>query len=88
MMAVDAFVERSNDGGSTWQRIDNPWAPTFEDHSLEGPWAVPVARDMARAAFAPVLRVRVQSAVAAQLNKATRFRVVDTDGVVVEQWPK
>ena len=87
-MAVDAFVERSNDGGVTWQRTDNPWAPTFEDYSLEGPWAVPVARDMARAAFSAVLHVRPQSAVAAQLIKATCFRVIDTDGVVVEQWPK
>ena len=87
-MIVDAFVERSNDGGATWQHVDNPWAPTFQDQHLEGPWAVPVAREMARTAFARVLQVVPRKHVAAQLVEATCFRVIDTDGIVVEQWPK
>lgn len=73
MMAVDAFVESSVDGGQTWGREGDPRATP----RTKGPWLVPHALEIARACWCTLVP-----------SKRWMVRVVDTDGVVVEQWPK
>ncbi len=78
---VDAFVETSVDGGATWGR-STEWRIGGSEST--GPWSVPHAIEIARAAWATMLRVAsVHGSV-----PATLVRVIDAAGVVVEQWPK
>jgi hypothetical protein len=80
-MVVDAFVETSIDGGLTWER-STEWRIGSGDFT--GPWSVPHAIEIARGAWAMMLRIAgVHSSV-----PPARVRVIDTAGVVVEQWPR
>lgn len=81
-MVVDAFVEQSSDRGKTWKRSvatsDDIEAQAREVARGNGPWSVPHAIEIARAIYA-------------ELSTAPwllMVRVIDTAGVVVEQWPK
>jgi hypothetical protein len=80
-MVVDAFVETSVDEGEPWirasdQRPDFTW--------FDGPWSVPEAVEVGRGLWAMFLRAsRFHN-----LRPTVRVRVIDTAGVIAEQWPK
>ena len=80
-MVVDAFVETSTDDGATWKRVEDPRP---ELSWFDGPWSVPDAVEVARTLWAGFLRV----ANAHKLEPTVRVRVIDTAGVIAEQWPK
>jgi hypothetical protein len=71
-MVVDAFVEESR-GGLTWKRC----AALDKLNDGTGPWSVPESVEIARKIWCVM-----------QSASTFRVRVVDTAGVVVEQWPK
>lgn len=73
MMAVDAFVDVQIVAGGEWWRAADP---SSRKRDL-GPWSVARAREIARAIWRRAKRRGIVTT-----------RVVDTDGVVVEQWPK
>lgn len=75
-MVIDAFIESSTDG-IRWQR-------SRPDLTTEGPWAIPHAVELARRMWAQF----VHALDAYKKRPAVRVRVIDTNGVVVEQWPK
>lgn len=81
MKAVDAFVESSADRGETWARLNDPH-PDFR--WFDGPWSVSNAVEIGRGCWASFLRVTAGHAAIMDIQ----VRVVDLDGVVVEQWPK
>jgi hypothetical protein len=72
-MVVDAFVESRRDLSAPWERERDIRIPG----QYKGPWSVPHATEIARAAWK-----------ALQPTKTWTVRVIDTAGVVVEQWPK
>jgi hypothetical protein len=77
MMAVDAFVELMHADGTT-----NPC--TASDLGLDkGPVAVPLAVERGRQLLR-AWRIHEHN----EVNPRITVRVVDTNGVVVEQWPK
>jgi hypothetical protein len=82
MIAVDAWIEQSSDNGKTWARdvetSDEPEVQARAAARGHGPWSVPHAVEIARAIHAELVEAPWRFMV----------RVVDTDGVVVEQWPK
>lgn len=80
-MVVDAFVETSIDGGLTWERCAEG---ETQATATCGPWAIPHAVELARAAWATALRVADRFKDVPRV----RIRVIDTAGTVVEQWPK
>jgi hypothetical protein len=76
-MVVDADVEIQN---GEW-----PWRPCAIDERVErehgrGPWSVPQALEVARAILYHLHLIGVA--------EYAKLRVIDTAGVVVEQWPK
>jgi hypothetical protein len=76
-MVVDATIEIQNG--------KHPWRPCALHKSIEavhgkGPWSVPHALEVARAVWRLLVFIGVE--------KYAPIRVIDTAGVVVEQWPK
>lgn len=74
---VDATIEVSHDGGKTWGK----GKALLDD---QGPWSVPHAIEIARALWSRFSRALLK----AGESPAILIRVVDSAGVVVEQWPK
>ncbi len=73
---IDATIEVSHDNGKTWGR-----GKALLDE--QGPWSVPHAIEIARA-----LRSRLSRRFMINESTPILIRVIDTAGVVVEQWPK
>lgn len=72
-MVVDAYVETRRGSGAKWERVDDPRVVS----QSRGPWSVPHAIEIARAVWHNL-----------QPTVEWSVRVIDTAGVVVEQWPK
>jgi hypothetical protein len=94
-LVIDAIVELSLDGGKTWQ----PCAVAAELRAPDrGPWAIPHAIEIGRSVWAnwsqvgdkPTPKPDVRHSFRAKLmaGRLVSVRVVDTSGVLVEQWPK
>lgn len=80
----DAFVEMSIDEGATWTRcLDWRDRLVLGDNNF-GPWAVSHAVEIARVLWSQWCRCKVSK----RPHRFLRIRVIDTVGVVVEQWPK
>jgi hypothetical protein len=77
--AVDAYVETSRDG-ILWERSFDPGSPNF----VKGPWSIPHAVEIGRKWSYIHEKLGFRGGILGTVHT----RVVDTAGVVVEQWPK
>lgn len=73
---VDATIEVSHDDGKTWGK-----GKALLDE--QGSWSVPHAIEIARAAWSRLCR-----RLPPDESPSILIRVIDSAGVVVEQWPK
>lgn len=75
-MVVDAYVEIRHPGRPAWYRTHDWRSSLASVTSFLGPWSVPHATEIARGIFRLTC------------NSGHGVRVIDTAGVVVEEWPK
>jgi hypothetical protein len=78
-LAIDAYVEVSQDKGA-WCRLREPGHRLENNPPRYMTLSVPHAIEHARSVWAEYIR--------AQVDGQYEVRVVDTDGAIVEQWPK